>query len=256
MSEGLLSWGQGVSSEGDQRSFQSSRSGGKETDAHTGEQRTMDQENAAQPSTSAGEGFEQGEWSERTGNTSGEGGSFECNICLELAQDPVVTLCGHLFCWPCLYRWLRLHSQCKECPVCKAGVNEKNVIPLYGRGTSGQDPRTKPVSGPEIPRRPAGQRPESQRAPQMGPFGFMAGPSAQFGNFTLSAGFGLFPSLLGLQWQAYTGDPMPAGFAPEDGTGVAPVPRAALTPEQQQQAFLSRLLVMLGSFVLLCLLFF
>lgn len=154
-------------------------------------------------------------------------------------------------------RWLRLHSQCKECPVCKAGVSEKNVIPLYGRGTSGEDPRTKPVSGPEIPRRPAGQRPESQRAPQMGPFGFMAGPSAQFGNFTLSAGFGLFPSLLGLQWQAYTGDPMPAGFAaPEDGTGVAPVPRAALTPEQQQQAFLSRLLVMLGSFVLLCLLFF
>jgi E3 ubiquitin-protein ligase RNF5 len=154
-------------------------------------------------------------------------------------------------------RWLQLHSQCKECPVCKAGVDEKNVIPLYGRGTSGQDPRTKPVPGPEIPRRPAGQRPESQRAPQMGPFGFMAGPSAQFGNFTLSAGFGLFPSLLGLQWQAYTGDPAPAGFAPrEDGSGVAPIPRAALTPEQQQQAFLSRLLVMLGSFVLLCLLFF
>ena len=30
--------------------------------------------------------------------------AFECNICLELAQDPVVTLCGHLYCWPCLYR--------------------------------------------------------------------------------------------------------------------------------------------------------
>lgn len=29
---------------------------------------------------------------------------FECNICLELARDPVVTLCGHLYCWPCLYR--------------------------------------------------------------------------------------------------------------------------------------------------------
>jgi len=28
---------------------------------------------------------------------SGDGGSFDCNICLELAQDPVVTLCGHLF---------------------------------------------------------------------------------------------------------------------------------------------------------------
>lgn len=25
-------------------------------------------------------------------------------VCLELAHDPVVTICGHLHCWPCLYR--------------------------------------------------------------------------------------------------------------------------------------------------------
>ena len=27
---------------------------------------------------------------------------FECNICLHQAEQPVVTPCGHLFCWPCL----------------------------------------------------------------------------------------------------------------------------------------------------------
>ncbi len=31
---------------------------------------------------------------------------FSCNICLEHVQEPVVTQCGHLYCWPCLYRWL------------------------------------------------------------------------------------------------------------------------------------------------------
>jgi len=28
---------------------------------------------------------------------------YECNICLETATEPVITPCGHLFCWPCIY---------------------------------------------------------------------------------------------------------------------------------------------------------
>ena len=28
---------------------------------------------------------------------------YECNICLETASEPVITPCGHLFCWPCIY---------------------------------------------------------------------------------------------------------------------------------------------------------
>jgi RING-type zinc-finger len=31
--------------------------------------------------------------------------AFECNICYELSREPVVTYCGHLYCWPCLYRY-------------------------------------------------------------------------------------------------------------------------------------------------------
>jgi len=41
------------------------------------------------------------------------GSQYECNICLETAVEPVVTFCGHLFCWADLFRvsfqqrWLR-----------------------------------------------------------------------------------------------------------------------------------------------------
>ena len=30
-------------------------------------------------------------------------GSYECVICMETAKEPVVTRCGHLYCWPCIY---------------------------------------------------------------------------------------------------------------------------------------------------------
>ncbi|KAL7185551.1 hypothetical protein ACSBR2_027486 [Camellia fascicularis] len=55
---------------------------------------------------------------------------FDCNICLDSAQDPVVTLCSHLYCWPCIYKWIHFQSvsaenpdqQKPQCPVLKAEV--------------------------------------------------------------------------------------------------------------------------------------
>jgi E3 ubiquitin-protein ligase RNF5 len=87
--------------------------------------------------------------------------AFICNICLEVTyKDPVVTLCGHLYCWSCLYRWL--NTQHTECPVCKANVSKDNVIPLFIRGTD-QDPRLISQSVDNtIPNRPGGRRPEAQ----------------------------------------------------------------------------------------------
>ena len=32
--------------------------------------------------------------------------AFECNICLDVASEAVISMCGHLFCWPCLHQWL------------------------------------------------------------------------------------------------------------------------------------------------------
>ncbi|KAJ9566023.1 hypothetical protein OSB04_001989 [Centaurea solstitialis] len=64
---------------------------------------------------------------------------FDCSICLDFAKDPIVTLCGHLFCWPCIYKWLSFQTTSDSgenplCPVCKSEISHTSVVPLYGRG--------------------------------------------------------------------------------------------------------------------------
>lgn len=91
------------------------------------------------------------------------GGDFDCNICLDSVQDPVVTFCGHLFCWPCIYRWINVQSfssvksqQHSQCPVCKSEVSERTMIPLYHGGHSkhASNGKSQSLSG-AIPERPA-----------------------------------------------------------------------------------------------------
>lgn len=91
--------------------------------------------------------------------TGHAGAHFECNVCLEMATEPVVTCCGHLFCWPCLYQWLHVHSSKKECPVCKGTLSDAVITPIYGRGTV-QDTEKSPGN---IPRRPHAHRLNSKR---------------------------------------------------------------------------------------------
>jgi len=155
--------------------------------------------------------------------------AFECNICLELAKDPVVTLCGHLYCWPCLYRWMQVQNYCRQCPVCKAGVEVDKVVPIYGRGSENPAPASQDKVVP-MPPRPAGQRPSVVQQPM---------PQ---------------PAMPQQQQQAQSQGVLPALFGFQLGPGQGYV--EALTPEQQHQAFLSRLLLMLGSFVIMCLLLF
>ncbi|XP_058190609.1 uncharacterized protein LOC131307893 isoform X1 [Rhododendron vialii] len=155
-------------------------------------------------------GFGQSTAPSCSGNTSNDIGDFECNICFELAEDPVVTLCGHLYCWPCLYQWLHVHSRSQECPVCKALIQEEKLVPIYGRGKIILDPRHRSIPRVGIPHRPASQRPET--APSPPPYanylrqegnglmgGFMPMGAARGGNFTQSAGFGGLVPFLNLQ---------------------------------------------------------
>ncbi|XP_075042613.1 E3 ubiquitin-protein ligase RNF5 [Mixophyes fleayi] len=111
------------------------------------------------------------------------GAAYECNICLETAREPVVSVCGHLYCWPCLHQWLETRPEHQDCPVCKAWISRENVIPIYGRGDSSrQDPRLK------TPPRPPGQRPEPENRAGGGEI-----PGFTDTGFHMSFGIGAFP---------------------------------------------------------------
>ncbi|XP_047337213.1 E3 ubiquitin-protein ligase RMA1H1-like [Impatiens glandulifera] len=106
---------------------------------------------------------------ENEGNNCSSGG-FECNICLDPVHDPVVTLCGHLYCWPCIYKWIHFKTSNSEveeeeeekekmkpqCPVCKTNISERKLIPLYAKGQTCSKPSSSSSNDKIIiPRRPS-----------------------------------------------------------------------------------------------------
>jgi E3 ubiquitin-protein ligase RNF5 len=105
------------------------------------------------------DGSEKGDSNKNNNASSSNANSqYECNICLDVARDAVISYCGHLFCWPCLHKWIETKPNNQTCPVCKSAISKEKVIPLYGRNcTDKKDPRDK------IPPRPQGQRTEAIR---------------------------------------------------------------------------------------------
>ncbi|KAJ3446309.1 hypothetical protein M0812_08846 [Anaeramoeba flamelloides] len=54
----------------------------------------------------------------------------KCGICFDISIDPVLTNCGHLFCWSCLSRWLEIGK--RTCPICKNPLRKKkHIVPIY-----------------------------------------------------------------------------------------------------------------------------
>uniref|UniRef100_A0A3Q2XAJ4 E3 ubiquitin-protein ligase RNF185 n=1 Tax=Hippocampus comes TaxID=109280 RepID=A0A3Q2XAJ4_HIPCM len=167
--------------------------------------------------TAAAENASSGSSSSTAGGDGGnQDSTFECNICLDTAKDAVISLCGHLFCR-------------QVCPVCKAGISRDKVIPLYGRGSTGQqDPREK------TPPRPQGQRPEPENRGGFQGFGFGDG------GFQMSFGIGAFP--FGI---------FATAFNINDGR---PPPAAPGTPQHMDEQFLSRLFLFVALVIMFWLL--
>lgn len=192
---------------------------------------------------------------ERTDKPSDERGErFECNICLDVASDAVISLCGHLFCWPCLHRWIETRPSRPVCPVCKAGIAKDKVIPIYGKDNpERKDPRDK-----KLPPRPQAQRPEPETS--FNPF-----QSFGFGN---AFGMGGVPGGNPAAGNG-AGNPLGGaggGFQFSFGVGAFPFSFLATTfganqnqapagsPQAQEEQFLSRAFLWIAVFFLLWLL--
>lgn len=174
------------------------------------------------------------EESESSRRHDDEGPEWECNICFDAVkiESSCVTTCGHLYCWPCLHKWIdtfREKTSPPVCPVCKNVLSADKIIPIFGRGASSEsDPRLHPDA---VPQRPAPPPREEAPPPQR----FAAFP----GGFSFSAGF-FGPGIM-----AFGGGP---AFA--QGPGMP-----ELTPEQRRtQQFLSQIMLFLGCAVLASLL--
>lgn len=49
-----------------------------------------------------------------------------CQICLDVLYEPVALICGHVFCWSCVYHWFNSNT---KCPTCLKDAVE--LLPLY-----------------------------------------------------------------------------------------------------------------------------
>jgi hypothetical protein len=60
-----------------------------------------------------------------------EDDGWNCPICLGALNEPVVTRCGHVFCWSCLCEWLRGSNRC---PTCGGVTDRSALISVTGQG--------------------------------------------------------------------------------------------------------------------------
>ena len=117
------------------------------------------------------------------------GTNFECTICLDTAKEPVLTKCGHMFCWPCIYNWLDSKNGRAKCPNCKNIITKDDLIPVYANDEN----RDNTNRFKNIPKRPKAERnPNSDREDN---------DSQNFFNFSFgSFGLGGFFPFMGMNF--------------------------------------------------------
>ncbi|KAE8664264.1 Nucleotide-diphospho-sugar transferases superfamily protein [Hibiscus syriacus] len=174
----------------------------------------------------------------------------------------VIYSAGHVYTGGCTITLIVKNAQ-----FARPSYKRKNLFPFM----AGAKTRLIRYSGTEIPNRPAGHRPATAPPPPLETnqfvnygFGLMGGfvpmATARIGNFTMGFG-GLLPSLFNIQFHGYPGPAMygtPSGFPYGFHTfhsGHAHGFPPPTTRWQQADNVLKNLLLLIGFFVMLALLY-
>lgn len=92
---------------------------------------------------------------------------YKCNHCKELVRGGVITICGHLFCWVCLWPLLFNKLPHPDCPHCHyALVLHEDIVPFYGEGPNARPEDANVLAEPGAVPRPAGIRVRNRYRPQ------------------------------------------------------------------------------------------
>jgi len=130
---------------------------------------------------------------------------WRCPICGGRLKSPVVSPCGHVFCWACVSA-----RREPECAVCGGALSTDDLVPIYGQTGEGNEPHEAnadngppPPAGPPPPRQ---QREPSRRDEEERPNGFRwrqfglfpLGGMMMVGHFNFGGGFRGFRDFRGL----------------------------------------------------------
>ena len=73
---------------------------------------------------------------------------WTCPLCDKSLKSPVVTRCGHIFCWPCISKAL---EGSEVCPTCNKTVARGDLVPIYGQTGETNTDAPRPPRQPQEP---------------------------------------------------------------------------------------------------------
>ncbi|XP_017020176.1 uncharacterized protein [Drosophila kikkawai] len=81
---------------------------------------------------------------------------YFCRHCKDYVRGGVITICGHIFCWTCLWPLLA-DNPSPDCPQCQTRlILHMDIIPFHGQGPNARPQDTNVLAEPGAVPRPSG----------------------------------------------------------------------------------------------------